>query len=153
MSFSLSLEQLKCQRTPFDDKQKLDKLCPTNHSFPAFPDNQTVTKEVLVALYKIAAFLNASLGNISRDQAVLTESASLLERLNNTTSVTRGLMNNLSCLLCSVYKVPHVDAVYGKSTDQESNFLKKQYGCQVLRWYKEVISRVAHTLGPCARQV
>lgn len=105
-----------------------------------------------MALYKISAFLNASLGNISNDQRTLTHNASLLELLNNTTTMTRGLMSNLSCLLCSEYKVSHVNVVYGKSTGKESGFLQKQYGCQVLRWYKDVIARAAQTLGPCSMQ-
>ncbi|XP_019394826.1 PREDICTED: leukemia inhibitory factor-like [Crocodylus porosus] len=133
-----------------------DKLCnPDTIFFPAFHVNQTSEKkEIVVALYKIFAFLNASLGNITRDQEELNPKVTeLLERLNNTTKTTRGLMVNLSCLLCTRYNVSQVDVIYGESTKGKNHFKKKQQGCQVLAKYVQVIAKAAQVLLPHVNDV
>lgn len=104
-------------------------------------------KEILVALYKILIFFNASLGNITKDQEDLGPQKELLIHLKNTTSTTRGLISNLTCLLCSRYNVTRVDVIYGKSTETDGVLEKKLHGCQVLRKYRQVISRAADILG------
>ncbi|NXT57288.1 LIF factor, partial [Pluvianellus socialis] len=138
---------LKCQGEPFSSET--DKLCnPSGVFFPAFRVNQTSErKEVMVAMYKLFAFLNASLGNITRDQEELNPTAKeLLDRLHNTTKTTRGLISNLTCLLCKNYNIFQVDVSYGESSKGKSAFKKKQQGCQVLRKYVQVIAQVAHVL-------
>uniref|UniRef100_A0A8D0HU69 Leukemia inhibitory factor n=1 Tax=Sphenodon punctatus TaxID=8508 RepID=A0A8D0HU69_SPHPU len=106
---------LTCQGAPFSTH--LDDICnPNDTYFPAFAVNRTSTeKEIMVALYKVFAFLNASLGNITRDQHKLNPKAeNLRNQLINTTKTTRGLISNLTCLLCSTkYNVSQVDVTYG----------------------------------------
>lgn len=141
--------QLKCQGEPFSSES--DKLCnPGGIFFPAFHVNRTSEKkEVMVAMYKLFAFLNASLGNITRDQEELNPTAKeLLDRLHNTTKTTRGLISNLTCLLCKNYNVFQVDVSYGESSKGKSTFKKKQQGCQVLRKYVQVIAQAARILLP-----
>lgn len=141
--------QLKCQGEPFSSES--DKLCnPAGIFFPAFRVNRTSErKEVMVAMYKLFAFLNASLGNITRDQEELNPMAKeLLERLHNTTKTTRGLISNLTCLLCKNYNIFQVDVRYGDSSKGKSAFKKKQQGCQVLRKYVQVIGQAARVLLP-----
>lgn len=141
--------QLKCQGEPFSSEA--DKLCnPAGIFFPAFRVNRTSErKEVMVAMYKLFAFLNASLGNITRDQEELNPMAKeLLERLHNTTKTTRGLISNLTCLLCKNYNIFQVDVRYGDSSKGKSAFKKKQQGCQVLRKYVQVIGQAARVLLP-----
>ncbi|XP_021268912.1 leukemia inhibitory factor isoform X1 [Numida meleagris] len=140
---------LKCQGEPFSSES--DRLCsPSGIFFPAFHVNRTTErKEVMVAMYKLFAFLNASLGNITRDQEELNPTAKeLLDRLHNTTKTTRGLISNLTCLLCKHYNVFQVDVSYGESTKGKSAFKKKQQGCQVLRKYVQVIAQAARVLLP-----
>lgn len=141
--------QLKCQGEPFSSET--DKLCnPGSVFFPAFRVNRTSErKEVMVAMYKLFAFLNASLGNITRDQEELNPTAKeLLDRLHNTTKTTRGLISNLTCLLCKNYNIFQVDVSYGESSKGKSTFKKKQQGCQVLRKYVQVIAQAARVLLP-----
>ncbi|KAL8180501.1 UNVERIFIED_CONTAM: hypothetical protein K2H54_026068 [Gekko kuhli] len=144
---------LEHQEPPFTDKKKLNDTCPLNATFPSI--NQTCKKkEILVALYKIFVFFNASLGNITRDQMDLHPSViQLLQKLNNTSDAVRGLLSNLTCLLCSEYNVSHVDVTYGDSSDQEGNYQKKKQGCQVLRWYKGVVLEAASILNKCHKPV
>lgn len=145
----LSPPQLKCQGEPFSSES--EKLCnPGGIFFPAFHVNRTSEKkEVMVAMYKLFAFLNASLGNITRDQEELNPTAKeLLDRLHNTTKTTRGLISNLTCLLCKNYNVFQVDVSYGESSKGKSTFKKKQQGCQVLRKYVQVIAQAARILLP-----
>ncbi|XP_066187171.1 LOW QUALITY PROTEIN: leukemia inhibitory factor [Sylvia atricapilla] len=140
---------LKCQGEPFSSES--DKLCnPAGIFFPAFRVNRTSErKEVMVAMYKLFAFLNTSLGNITRDQEELNPMAKeLLERLHNTTKTTRGLISNLTCLLCKNYNIFQVDVRYGDSSKGKSAFKKKQQGCQVLRKYVQVIGQAARVLLP-----
>uniref|UniRef100_A0A6J0SDM3 Leukemia inhibitory factor n=1 Tax=Pogona vitticeps TaxID=103695 RepID=A0A6J0SDM3_9SAUR len=129
-----------------------DKFCKADKTFPAF--DRTDSERNLLSLYKIFAFFNASLGNITRDQENLStddkEKEDLLRRLRNTTNMSRGLLANLTCLLCSRYKVHHVHVTYGNSSSSDI-FQKKQYGCQVLKRYTEVISDAAYTMGKCSR--
>lgn len=144
--FSFSPEQLERQGPPFDDEQKLNNICPVNASFPSI--NQTCSKkEILVALYKIFVFFNASLGNITRYQMVLNPNKiKLLQNLNHTSDAVRGLLYNLTSLLCSEYNISHVDVTYGDSFHWKDDFQKKQQGCQVLRWYKRVVAEAASIL-------
>ncbi|XP_061866281.1 leukemia inhibitory factor [Colius striatus] len=138
---------LKCQGEPFSSEA--NRLCnPSSIFFPAFRVNQTSDrKEVTVAMYKLFAFLNASLGNITRDQEELNPTAKeLLDRLHNTTKTTRGLISNLTCLLCKNYNIFQVDVSYGESSKGKSAFKKKQQGCQVLRKYVQVIAQAAQIL-------
>ncbi|XP_032630185.1 leukemia inhibitory factor [Chelonoidis abingdonii] len=139
---------LDCQGDPFSSH--LDELCNANGTnFPDFHVNRTSHKDIMVALYKVFAFLNASLGNITRDQEELNPMAKeLLERLHNTTKTTRGLISNLTCLLCTDYKVSQVNVTYGKSSKGMNVFKKKQQGCQVLRRYVQVVSQAAQVLLP-----
>ncbi|NWI53708.1 LIF factor, partial [Calyptomena viridis] len=140
---------LKCQGEPFNSES--DKLCnPTSIFFPAFRINRTSKrKEVMVAMYKLFAFLNASLGNITHDQEELNPTAKeLLNRLHNTTKTTWGLISNLTCLLCKNYNIFQVDIRYGESSKGKSAFKKKQQGCQVLRKYMQVIGQAARVLLP-----
>lgn len=141
--------QLKCQGEPFSSES--DKLCnPSGIFFPAFRVNRTSErKEVMVAMYKLFAFLNASLGNITRDQEELNPTAKeLLDQLHNTTKTTRGLISNLTCLLCKNYNIFQVDVSYGESSKGKGTFKKKQQGCQVLRKYVQVIAQAARILLP-----
>lgn len=141
--------QLKCQGEPFSSEA--DKLCnPSGVVFPPFRVNRTSErKEVMVAMYQLFAFLNASLGNITRDQEELNPTAKeLLDRLHNTTKTTRGLISNLTCLLCKNYNIFQVDVSYGESSKGKGTFRKKQQGCQVLRKYVQVIAQAARVLLP-----
>ncbi|XP_048369798.1 leukemia inhibitory factor [Sphaerodactylus townsendi] len=126
--------------------KKLNHVCPLNATFPSI--NQTNDeKEILIALYKIFVFFQTSLGNISIDQEVINSDATqLLQNLNQTSEAVRGLLSNLTCLLCSVYNVTHVDVTYGSSSSWKHMFQSKKQGCQVLRWYKGVISEAASIL-------
>ncbi|XP_044304898.1 leukemia inhibitory factor [Varanus komodoensis] len=140
---------LKHQGNPFTNKEELNVFCQPDRSFPSFDNRTSEEKEKLIALYKICAFFNASLGNITKDQRELgNDKEDLLKLLRNTTNTTRGLLANLTCLLCAKYKVSHVDVTYGHSSGT-NNFAKKQQGCQVLRKYAEVIPLVALGLGKC----
>ncbi|KAG8146170.1 hypothetical protein E2320_012551 [Naja naja] len=108
-------------------------------------------KDRVINLYQIFVFFNASLDNITKDQESLGDVESkedLLRRLRNTTNNTGGLLSNLTCLLCSKYKVNHVDVTYGNHSSTDS-FEKKQKGCQILRKYTKVISHAAQALGHC----
>ncbi|KAJ7309520.1 hypothetical protein JRQ81_007566 [Phrynocephalus forsythii] len=129
-----------------------DKFCKADRTFPAF--DRTDREKELLSLYKILVFFNASLGNITRDQENLSvddkEKEELLRRLRNTTNMSRGLLANLTCLLCHRYKVHHVHVTYGNSSSSDT-FQRKQYGCQVLRRYTELISDVAYAIGKCSR--
>ncbi|NXE14324.1 LIF factor, partial [Lophotis ruficrista] len=140
---------LKCQGEPFSSET--DKLCnPASVDFPAFHVNRTSDrKDIMVAMYRLFAFLNASLGNITLDQEELNPTAKeLLDRLHNTTKTTRGLISNLTCLLCKNYNIFQVDVSYGQSSKDKSAFKKKQQGCQVLRKYVQVIAQAARVLLP-----
>ncbi|NXS94530.1 LIF factor, partial [Jacana jacana] len=140
---------LKCQGEPFSSES--DELCNSSGVFfPAFRVNRTSErKEVMVAMYKLFAFLNASLGNITRDQEELNPTAKeLLDQLHNTTKTTRGLISNLTCLLCKDYNIFQVHVSYGESSKGKRAFKKKQQGCQVLRKYVQVIAQAARILLP-----
>ncbi|XP_030074082.1 leukemia inhibitory factor [Microcaecilia unicolor] len=122
-----------------------DELCrPTDIDFPSFHMNGTHGKERMVELYKVFIYMNASLGNITRDQNDLNpEAKDLLTLLRNTTAIIRGVISNLTCLLCEKYKVTDVDVVYGRSTKGSNIFNKKKQGCEVLRKYMRVIDKIA----------
>ncbi|XP_063171858.1 leukemia inhibitory factor [Candoia aspera] len=140
---------LRSQGPPFTEKKELDVFCEPDHTFPPFVSPTSHKKEILINLYKIFVFFNASLGNITSDQEILhSDKEDLLRRLRNTTNNTSGLLANLTCLLCSEYKVDHVDVTYGSSSSSD-NFEKKRQGCQILRKYKRVISHAAQALGHC----
>uniref|UniRef100_A0A8C6YFT1 Leukemia inhibitory factor n=1 Tax=Naja naja TaxID=35670 RepID=A0A8C6YFT1_NAJNA len=128
---------VRSQGYPFTEEKKLDEFCE--------PD------QAVINLYQIFVFFNASLDNITKDQESLGDVESkedLLRRLRNTTNNTGGLLSNLTCLLCSKYKVNHVDVTYGNHSSTDS-FEKKQKGCQILRKYTKVISHAAQALGHC----
>ncbi|XP_007439067.1 leukemia inhibitory factor [Python bivittatus] len=139
---------LQSQGPPFTEKN-LDVFCEPDHAFPPFVSRASEKKEIVINLYKIFVFFNASLDNITKDQEILhSDKEDLLRRLRNTTNNTGGLLANLTCLLCSEYKVDHVDVTYGNSSST-NNFEKKRQGCQILRKYKNVISHAAQALGHC----
>uniref|UniRef100_A0A8D0KHJ8 Leukemia inhibitory factor n=1 Tax=Salvator merianae TaxID=96440 RepID=A0A8D0KHJ8_SALMN len=138
------------QGSPFS-KDRLDALCNCTEKFPSFVNETSDTKEKLIALYKIFAFFNASLGNITKD----TENhpgnkEDLLKRLRDTTATSQGLLSNLRCLLCTQYNVSHVNVTY--DTVKKGDFEKKKQGCTVLRKYTTVISRAALAMGRCQQQ-
>ncbi|XP_042336114.1 leukemia inhibitory factor isoform X2 [Sceloporus undulatus] len=144
---------LERQGPPFTENP--DVFCAADRSFPPFVDEASEKKEMLLSLYKIFAFFNASLGNITKDQENLgddkDEKAALMKHLRNATKVARGLLANLTCLLCSEYKVRHVDVVYGDNSGTDI-FQKKKRGCQVLRSYAKVIAHAAAALGHCRKK-
>ncbi|XP_077164607.1 leukemia inhibitory factor isoform X2 [Paroedura picta] len=144
---------LEHQGYPFNDKQNLNDICPINASFPSV--HQTCNKkEILIDLYKIFVFFNASLGNITRDQNNFNPAvAQLIQALNNTSNAVRGLLSNLTCLLCSEYNVSHVDVTYGNSSDWNKKLQSKKQGCQVLRWYEGVVSEAASNFKECHKPV
>uniref|UniRef100_K7F619 Leukemia inhibitory factor n=1 Tax=Pelodiscus sinensis TaxID=13735 RepID=K7F619_PELSI len=124
---SVSLLTFSPQGDPFSSHA--DQLCKAEGIFfPAFHANRTSPrKDVLVALYQVVVFLNASLGNITRDQKELNpEAQDLLERLHNTTKTARGLFSNLTCLLCTKYRVDQVDVVGGEEDDCQSLFQEEK---------------------------
>ncbi|XP_039188619.1 leukemia inhibitory factor [Crotalus tigris] len=140
---------LRSQGPPFSEKKELDDFCEPDHAFSPF-DSSLGDKERVINLYKIFVFFNASLDNITKDQESFDGESreDLLRRLRNTTNNTGGLLSNLTCLLCSKYKVNHVDVTYGNHSSTDS-FGKKQKGCQILRKYTKVISHAAQALGHC----
>ncbi|XP_061459243.1 leukemia inhibitory factor [Rhineura floridana] len=138
---------LESQGTPFT-KANVDSLCVSEDTFPSFVNQTSKEKEMLVALYKISVFFNASLGNITRDQKNRdSNQKDLLERLGKTSSATRGLLANLTCLLCSKYKVSNVEVTYG--SDKKAEFERKRQGCWVLKMYTKAIDHAAQALGKC----
>uniref|UniRef100_F7EY27 Leukemia inhibitory factor n=2 Tax=Ornithorhynchus anatinus TaxID=9258 RepID=F7EY27_ORNAN len=133
------------QGEPFQSKH--DKLCAPNVTdFPPFhPSRQK--KERFIELYRIVVYLNASLGNVSLDQARLNPGAlSLRGNLTVTTAILRGLLNNLTCQLCNRFQVFHVDVTYGSYSREKDQFEKRKLGCQLLGKYKEVIAKVVQGL-------
>nr|XP_033811901.1 leukemia inhibitory factor [Geotrypetes seraphini] len=131
--------------TYVDSQGVREEICkPTGIDFPSFHMNGTHGKPRMVELYKLFVYMNASLGNITRDQKDLNPTdKNLLMLLRNTTTTIRGVISNLTCLLCEKYKVTDVDVVYGRSTKGSNTFDKKQHGCQVLRKYMRVIDKIA----------
>ncbi|XP_032085263.1 leukemia inhibitory factor [Thamnophis elegans] len=146
----VSLEQLRTQGHPFTEKKRLDEFCEPDQEFPSFVASLS-DKERVVNLYKIFVYFNASLDNITKDQESfdsIDSKEDLLRRLRNTNNHTAGLLSNLTCLLCSKYKVNHVDVTYGNHSSTDT-FEKKQKGCQILRKYTKVIRHAAQALGHC----
>ncbi|KAG8455624.1 hypothetical protein GDO86_001723 [Hymenochirus boettgeri] len=132
------------------NRLKVDQICDiVNVHFPKFDVNNTSEKEKMVELFQIFSYLNASVGNITKDQKELNpKKEKMLRELNKTLYGIKGILSNLSCFLCKRYHVTHVNVHYG--TPSAHNKLdQKLKGCKVLKKYKHFIMEAAKTELPC----
>ncbi|XP_054075772.1 leukemia inhibitory factor [Rissa tridactyla] len=148
--------------TFYEENQRLaiNNLCHTNHP-PEWLRGPVAGSGGLRGLRGTMARMSQALQDIIQHQRDLnppgaeilrrlasTHLKELLDRLHNTTKTTRGLISNLTCLLCKNYNIFQVDVSYGESSKGKSTFKKKQQGCQVLRKYVQVIAQAARVLLP-----